>query len=499
MKRAVVVGAGFGGVSAAAYLARAGYDVTCVEKNGWVGGRARDLTENGFRFDMGPSWYWMPGEHDRWFRDFGEDRVDYYDVSRVDPSYTVFFGDSTPGESRNRLTMPADLSAAREVFESYEAGAGDRLERYLDQARRKYDFAMRHYIYRNFSSIFDFVNATTVRNLPTLSIFSSYGGMLRRTFAHPYLRKVLGFPVVFLGSDARSTPAMYTLMNHIDFSLGTWYPQGGFARVVRAMQRVAENQGVAFRFSHEVTGFAFTGERVHAVRAQSQEGEVEFPADVVVANADYPFVEMQLLPERFRSIPGRSWDRASLAPSVVNFYLGFNRRLESLAHHTFFFDSDWDEHFDAVYRRPRWIERPLFYLHIPSVTDRTCAPEGHEAVFLLVPVAPGLEDSADRRRHYLDNALERIEALSGESLRDHLIYQKSFSLDDFRRDYNAYKGNAFGLGQTLFQTAWFRKPNRSKKVKNLYFAGQYTVPGTGTTMSMISGNVVAERIQEESA
>ena len=505
MKTALVIGSGFGGISAAAYLARAGYAVTCLEKNSWVGGRARLLESEGFRFDMGPSWYWMPEEHDRWFRDFGEKREEYYDVRRVDPSYKVFFGSvDQPGDGRKPTTpaefsMPADPDAAKAVFESYEPGAGAQLQRYLDQAGKKYRFAMENFIYRNYCSIFDFVNGAAIRNLPGLNILSSYGALVRRYIKHPYLRKVLEFPVVFLGSDARRTPAMYTLMNHIDFNLGTWYPAGGFAQVVRSMQQVAQKQGVEFHFNHEVTGIdvAGTDATVRSVRVSTPEGEKTFSADVVVANADYHFVETQLLPEEYRSISAQRWNRAALAPSTVSFFLGFNTRLKSFSHHTFFFDADWNAHFDAVYRDARWIEKPLFYLHIPSITDPKSAPPGHEAVFLLVPVAPGLDDTPQQRERYFEQAMDRIEELSGQSLREHLVFKQSYSLSDYTRDYHAYKGNAFGLGQTLFQTAYFRHANRSKRVNNLYYAGQYTVPGTGTTMSMISGNVVSERIQKE--
>lgn len=496
MKRVVVIGSGFGGVSAAAYLAREGYQVTVLEKNEWVGGRARDLSSKGFRFDMGPSWYWMPDEHDKWFADFGVSREELFSVKRVDPSYRVYFGDSLPGEERTIVDVPADRAAAREVFERYEKGAGAALDRYLQDCGNKYRIAMASFIRKNFYTIFDFVNWEAVRNMENLNLLQSYGGRIRKYFRHPYLRKILEFPVVFLGSSADRTPAVYTLMNHIDFELGTWYPEGGFAGVVRAMLTVAEAQGVTFRFGHEVTAITVKNGRAQSVEVRTGQEEIySEQADFVVANADYPHVEQRLLPRQYQSVSDDRWDRATLAPAVMNYYLGFDRRLDEFEHHTFFFDAPWDEHFDAVYNDPRWIDNPLFYLHVPSRTDPSCAPPGHEAVFLLVPVAPGLEDTEERRRYYLDHALDRMEARTGRPLRENLVFQESMSLNDFRRDYHAYKGNAFGLGQTLFQTAWFRMANRSRKVSNLYYAGQYTVPGTGTTMSMISGAVVTDRIK----
>lgn len=497
MKNAVVIGSGFGGLSAAGYLARDGYRVTVVEKNGWVGGRARVLERDGFRFDMGPSWYWMPGEHDKWFRDMGAERTDYYEIRRVDPSYKVFYGDSEPGEDRNIVTVPADFDEAKRIFESYESGAGERLESYIEECRRKYEFAMATYIYKNYDTLFDFINAKTIRNLGTLNILKSYKGMIKRYFKHPYLRKILEFPVVFLGSSARKTPAVYTLMNYIDFVLGTWYPSGGYGRVVESMMEVDQSLGVEFRFNTSAEELKVEGDRVTAVACRSAEGPTILPADVVVANADYHHVEQKLLPPEKRSFSPKFWEKRSLAPGVLNFYVGLTGKLESFEHHTFFFDSDWDSHFKAVYEKPDWLENPLFYIHVPSITDPSSAPEGKEAVFILVPVAPGLEDSDEIRRRYFDNVVNRIEALTGESFRERIEFVESYSLSDFQRDYNAYKGNAFGLGQTLFQTAYFRTANHSRKVKNLYYSGHYTVPGTGTTMSTISGNVVSRRIAAE--
>ena len=498
MKNVVVIGSGFGGLSTAAFLARDGYNVTVLEKNSWVGGRARVLEEDGFRFDMGPSWYWMPGEHDRWFEQFGVKREEYYAIKRVDPSYRVYFGDTLPGEKRTVVDMPADRAEAREVFDSFEPGSGEQLDRYLADCRGKYDFSMGKFIYKNYYSIFDFLNFTALSKLGTLNLTQSYGARVGRFFRHPYLRKMLEFPVVFLGGNARTTPAVYTLMNHIDFNLGTWYPEGGFGAVVEAMHNVAERQGARFHFSREVVKINVEHGIARSVVTVDPDGqESTVPADIIVANADYPWVETELLPPEYRSISEQQWERAKLAPSVLNFYLGFNRKLDEFSHHTFFFDADWDEHFDAVYDNPRWIEEPLFYLHVPSRTDSSCAPEHGEAVFLLIPAAPGLEDTPERRDYYFHSAMDRIAALTGRDLRPDLVFKEEMGITDFERDYRAYKGNAFGLGQTLFQTAWFRKANRSKKVKNLYYAGQYTVPGTGTTMSMISGEVASMRIKKE--
>lgn len=496
-QHAVVIGAGFGGLSAAAHLAKAGYRVTVLERNSWVGGRAQVLEAEGFHFDMGPSWYWMPGEHDRWFADLGFDRREFYGITRVDPSYRVYYGDTEPRERENVVDVPADAEAAAAVFERYEPGAGERLARYLADSEQKYTLAMTHFIYKNYRSLFDFVNRTSIANARALDIHRSYGGLVRRTFSHPYLRKILEFPVVFLGSTAESTPAVYTLMNYVDFVLGTWYPDGGFSRVAEAMRAVCERLGVEFRLGTEVTRLRSAGGQVSRIVCRNDCDEDELTADIVVANADYPHVEIELLEDGDRSFSARRWNRKALSPAVLNFYVGFDKPIEAFTHHTFFFDADWDTHFDAVYKNPRWIEEPLFYLHVPTKSDRNVAPAGHEAVYILVPVAPGLEDTPERRERYFELVMDRMEARTGVSLRDHVVFRRSYSINDFRTDYNAYRGTAFGLGQTLLQTAWFRPANRSKKLSNLYYCGHYTVPGTGTTMSTISGIMAAQRILED--
>lgn len=496
-QHAVVIGAGFGGLSAAAHLAKGGFRVTLLERNSWVGGRAQVLESEGYRFDMGPSWYWMPGEHDRWFSDLGFDRRDFYDLTRVDPSYRVYYGDTDPGERENIVDIPADIESAAEVFESYETGAGAKLKRYLTDSKHKYDLALTHFIYRNYRTLFDFVNWTSIRNAGALDIHRSYAGLVHGHFSHPYLRKILEFPVVFLGSSAATTPAVYTLMNYVDFVLGTWYPDGGFARVATSMRSVCESLGVEFRLETEVIGLKTEGHEVTRVLFRNDCDEDEMEADVVVANADYPHVELELLPEQRRSFSRNVWNRKALSPAVLNFYVGFDTSIPELTHHTFFFDADWDTHFDSVYKNPRWIEEPLFYLHVPSKSDPNVAPQGHEAVYILVPIAPGLEDTPERRERYFELVMDRMEARTGAALREHVVFRRSYSINDFRHDYNAYRGTAFGLGQTLLQTAYFRPANRSKKLSNLYYCGHYTVPGTGTTMSTISGIMVAQRIFEE--
>ncbi len=506
----VIIGAGMGGLSAAAFLAKGGFRVTVIDRLSAVGGRIQTLERDGFRFDMGPSWYWMPDEHDRWFRMFGENRQDLYAISRVDPSYRIFF----TGSGAVSLDLPANLDAACDCFESIESGAGNRLREYLDLCERRYRMVMDNFIYRNWRFRGSIVNRKTFMNLPLLRLMSNYRRETRRFFRHPHLLKILEFPSVFLGSNPQKTPAIYTLMNHIDFCLGTWYPAGGFRSVAESMRLVAERQGVQFMLDTEARGLVVERgaaarisewargrsgrrRRVVAIRANRGGRVVELDADIVACNADYHFVEQELLAKGDRSYSERYWRRRNLAPSALNFYVGIDCKLEELRHHTFFFDHDWDDHFDAVYHHPRRVDDPLFYIHLPSHSDPTAAPRGRSALFILVPIAPGLELSSDEIETLFQRIIARIERCCQRPIAPHIMFSQSYTVKDYQRDFHSYRGNAFGLGQTLWQTASFRPNNRSRRISNLYYCGHYTTPGTGTTMSMISGEMVARRIIEE--
>ena len=494
-QRVIIIGAGFGGLSAAACLAHSGCEVTVLERLRTVGGRAQTLQHAGFHFDIGPSWYWMPDEHDRWFALFGERRSDYYSISRLDPSYRVYFGDIVAGESRRVVDMPAAAEGAAELFDYYEPGAGRQFQRHIAACQRRYELAMSHFIYRNWERPLQIINRTTLSHLAALRLDRSYAGLIESRFKHPYLRRILQFPTVFLGADPSRIPAVYTLMNHIDFGLGTWYPAGGFGAVVAAMRRVAERQGARFLLATEAMAIESDQGRARAVRCRDADGiEERLAADAVVVNADYPYAEQELLVAADRDHTPRWWRRRRLAPSALNFYIALDRRLAPLAHHTFFFDSDWHTHISDIYHRPRWPRAPLFYLHIPSRTDPTAAPPDCESLFVLIPIAAGLEDSPSIRDHYLDLVLKRIERRSGLNIAPHIKFLRSWSVNDFAGQFNAYRGNAFGLGQTLLQTAGFRPANRSRRLANLYYCGHFTQPGTGTTMSMISGELAARRV-----
>ena len=480
----VVIGGGFAGLSAAALLARRGARVTLLEKNDQVGGRARVWEQDGFRFDMGPSWYWMPDVFERFFGLFGMGVEEAYSLERLDPSYRIVFG---PGDV---LDLPAGVGPLVELFERMEAGAGTRLRDFLSDAQYKYEQGMGEFVHKPSLSLTEFLDPRLAWALVRLQMLQSFRKHVNRHFTHPRLRQAVEFPVLFLGATAPKTPALYSMMNHADMAGGTWYPSGGMGAVVDGLRRLAEAEGVMIRAGVEVERIEVEGRQTPGVIVDGQLLE----ADVVLANADYHHVETRMLPAEARQYSDAWWDRRTLSPSCLLFYLGVAGRVEGLEHHTLFFDEPLDEHADAIYENPRWPERPLFYVSTPSKTDPTVAPDGHENLCVLVPLAPDLEDSEETRERYFDIVMERLEAHVAHPVRERIVLKRSYAHSDFREDYHAMGGNAYGLANTLDQTAILRPRLRSKRVKNLYYTGQLTVPGPGVPPALISGEVAARQI-----
>jgi phytoene desaturase len=487
-KQVLVIGAGFGGLSAAGYLAKAGYNVTIVEKNSWVGGRAQVYEQAGYKFDMGPSWYLLHEEHEKWFRDMGTERSEYYGLYKLDPQYKVFFDDT------HNYTLPGNLKGVAQVFESIEPGAGGRLATYLKAAKQKHDLSIEKFIYNNYNTIPSIINKDTLTNAPKMDMFKSYRTLVNKYFKHPYIRAMLEYPTVFLGASATTIPALYTLMNWVDFGQGAYYPEGGFGRVVESMAEVVKKLGVKIELNTEVKRFIVNNKQVSGVVVSQAGVETTIPVELVVSNADYHHIDQVVTHEPFRQFSESHWDKLFMAPSTINLYVAINKKLTGLEHHTFFFDADWDGNFEDVYKNKKLNKKPLFYLHVPSQTDPNTAPKDCTSMFILIPTAPGVLVDQATIQNYFDQTIKRIERLTNQSIRGNIAFFKSYTAQNYTEDYNAYKGTAFGLGHTLFQTASFRPPNKSKKLTNLYFCGQYSIPGTGTSMSMIGGKVVSERI-----
>lgn len=484
-KKVIVIGAGFSGLSTATELANKGYEVTIVEKNEQAGGRARVFQEKGFTFDMGPSWYWMPDIFDNYFARFGKKTADYYTLKRLDPSYSVILSD------KEVVDMPADYGALRELFESIEPGAANALDRFLDQAAYKYKVGIQEFVWKPSVKITEFLSLRILVDALRMDVFSSFYSHVRKFFKSETLLKLMEFPILFLGAISQNTPAMYSLMNYAEIKLGTWYPMGGMHKIVQGMVDLAISKGVNIQYNSEVTGFAIEAGQVKGVKVA---GGI-LAADAVVASADYHHVET-LLGDAHRNYDEAYWDKRVMAPSSLLFYLGINKRLPRLKHHNLFFDRDFSVHSHEIYTDPMWPSDPLFYASAPSVTDPSVAPEGCENLFLLIPVAPNLEDTEEVREQYFGQLMDRLEQYCGVSIRDSIVYKRSYAHQDFMGDYHAFKGNAYGLANTLMQTAILKPSLKNKHLKNMFYTGQLTVPGPGVPPSLISGIVVAKEVDK---
>jgi phytoene desaturase len=489
VQKIIIIGSGFSSMAAAAFLAKAGNDVIVLEKNGMEGGRAQTYKADGFTFDMGPSWYWMPDVFERFFNQFNYSTKDFYQLKRLNPSYTIVWNQN------EEWKIPTSSNALGELLEQHENGASKKLQHFLAQAAIKYQVGMNDLVLKPGLSVGEFFNKDFAKGLLQLDVFTSMKKHVAKHFKNERIQQLMEFPVLFLGADAADTPALYSLMNYADIELGTWYPMGGMFEIAKAMRKVAEENGVKFYFNQEVVGFDFNGNKISKVTTQS----AEYLADTVISGADYHFTE-KLLPQNFRNYSEDYWQGRKMAPSCLLYYVGLNKKLpDAVTHHTLFFDADFQQHSDEIYRQPQMPNHPLFYMCCPSKTDESVAPENHENLFLLIPIATGLEnDDEATREKYFQQIAKRIEAKYGVDITPNIVHKRSFSVKDFKSEYNSFKGNAYGLANTLLQTAILKPKIKSKKVNNLYFTGQLTVPGPGVPPALISGEVVAKYILKDS-
>tara|TARA_S200000501_G_scaffold253689_1_gene237755 strand:- start:236 stop:1696 length:1461 start_codon:yes stop_codon:yes gene_type:complete len=483
-KKIFIIGGGFSSLSAASYLAKAGHDVSIYEKNNALGGRARQLKKEGFTFDMGPSWYWMPDVFESFFNDFGKSVADYYSLQKLDPGYQVYFG------KNESITISASLEEIYKTFDVQEKGSGEKLRKFIQKAQDHYEIAIKDLVHRPGISPLELVTPVTIKKIRYF--ISTIKREVEKEFHNPRLRKILQFPVLFLGAKPSQTPAFYNFMNYADFGLGTWHPDGGMYRIVEGMIALAASLGVKMHTNSTVEAISVNVQK--AANGILINGEL-VEADIVLSGADYNHSET-LLPPKFRQYSEAYWQKKVFAPSSLLFYLGLNKKIKKVSHHTLFFDVDFDAHATAIYDDPKWPEAPLFYANFPSITDPSMAPDGKEACFILIPIAPGIEDNKQLREIYFEKVITRLEMLTDQKIREAVLFHESFCLKEFVDVYNSYKGNAYGMANTLLQTAFLRPKLKSKKVKNLYFTGQLTVPGPGVPPALISGKLVADLIQK---
>lgn len=482
-----VIGAGFSGLSAAAYAARQGNEVHVFEKNAVPGGRARQYrTPEGFTFDMGPSWYWMPDIFDEFFADFGSHSSDFYRLVSLNPQFEAVFADGT-------VSVPEKYLELRSLFDTLEPGAGLQLDRFMSNARFKYEVGMKDFVNKPCHSWTEFMSARLFKSALKLDLFTSFHNYVRRYFHHPWLISLMEFPVIFLGAAPAEIPALYSLLNYGGYCLGTHYPIGGFGEVIRAMQAVGKDQGVQFHFSSNVEEIIVRNSKAVGLTVNGE--SIRF--DAVIASSDYHHTEQNLLKRNDRNYNDDYWKSRTFAPSCLIYYLGLNRRIPRLKHHTLFFEPDANLHMQEIYETPKWPTNPLFYVCCPSRTDDSVAPEGCENLFLLMPIATGLNDTEEIREFYFREMIRRIEThTETENLIGSIIYKRSYCAAEFVQDYNAYGGNAYGLANTLRQTAVLKPSMRNKKVRNLLYTGQLTVPGPGVPPSIVSGRIAAGELSK---
>ncbi len=482
-KKVIIIGSGFSSLSAACYLAKSGFEVVLYEKNKTVGGRARQLIKEGFTFDIGPSWYWMPDIFDKFFADFGKKTSDYYALDKLSPAYKIFFADDviTIGDSMDKICVE---------FERIEKGSSKHLRKFIASAQENYSIAIDKVVLRPGISPLELVTKETV--LKVDQFFKTISSEVRRKFRNPKLISTLEFPVLFLGAKPSNTPSFYSFMNFADFGLGTWHPKGGMYEVIKAMQNLAKELGVQIHTNACVEKILVENGKTTGVVSKGNKKH----ADFVLSGADYHHSET-LLDEKYRQYSESYWAKKTFAPSSLLFYVGFDKKLKNIEHHNLFFDTDFEQHAEEIYDNPKWPTNPLFYANFPSVTDASMAPEGCETGFFLVPIAPDLEDTPELRDQYFDLIMTRFQLRTGQQIENNIIFKESFCVNDFIEEYNSYKGNAYGMANTLLQTAFLRPKLKSKKVKNLFFTGQLTVPGPGVPPSLISGKLVSELITKQ--
>ena len=479
-----IIGSGFASLAAACYLAKDGYKVEIFEKNAEIGGRARQLKKDGFCFDIGPTWYWMPDVFERFFADFGKKPSDYYELEKLSPAYKVFFG------KEDTITIEDSLEKICIAFEAEEPGSSIKLKQFIEEAKNNYDIAIKDLVYRPGVSPLELITPTTARKIG--QFFSTISKEVRKEFNNTKLIQILEFPVLFLGAKASNTPAFYSFMNYADFGLGTWHPKGGMYKVIEGMESLAKSLGIKINTNAPVSKIFVENDTATAI----QVNEKKIKADYIVSGADYHHTET-LLPEYKRQYKESYWQKKTFAPSALLFFVGFSKKLENITHHSLFFDTDFEKHARAIYDDAEWPEEPLFYASFPSVTDHTAAPEGKEAGIFLIPLAPDIQDTPEIREQYFKKIITRFENLTNQNVIDNLLFKESFCVKDFKEEYNSYKGNAYGLANTLLQTAFLRPKLKSKKVHKLFFTGQLSVPGPGVPPSLISGKLAAGLIQKE--
>ncbi|MEJ6791897.1 MAG: phytoene desaturase family protein [Lacinutrix sp.] len=489
-KKVIIIGSGIGGLGTAALLSKAGYNVTVLEKNENLGGRANIFKAEGYTFDMGPSWYLMPDVFEQYFKLLDENIIDHLDLIKLSPSYRVFFSND---KELPVVDIHSDLEKDLPLFEQLEPGVTPKIKAYLQRSGEQYEMAKETFMYLNLGFSLEFLRWKVIKKGIELNPFQTMQSYLNKWFKSDRLKKILEYTLVFLGSDPAKTPAMYNIMNAIDFNMGVYYPKGGIYQIVKVLVNINKKHGTQFKTNAPVSKIIIKNKS--AVGVELENGDV-LKADIVISNADLWFTETKLLEKRYQTYPERYWEKAVLSPSAFIMYLGLDRKLELLSHHNLRFGADWKQNFKELFDTPQLPDDPSYYICKPTETDPDLSPPGTDNLFVLVPIPPGLELTESDMDNYRQKILNMMTIdLNLSKFEDYIVFERKYWADDFRKDYNAYKGTALGLAHTLKQT--LKRPlNYSKKVKNLYYVGASTSPGIGMPICLISSELVYKRIQK---
>jgi phytoene desaturase len=485
----IVIGAGVGGLTAATHLAAAGWQVTVVEKNAHAGGRCDHFSREGHHFDTGPTLFVMPLLYEAEFRALGASLCEQLDLQRVDPTYTLVFDDGS------RLMLTSDMRSMQEQLESIQTGSFQGLLRYLQEGDRHYRLVLDQLVNRDFRTASDFFNFRNLALIPSLQPFSNHYRHMSAYFDEPRLKSAFTFQDIYMGLSPFDAPATFSMMPYTEVAHGVWYPNGGMYRVVEALTGLARQAGVEFVFNAAVEQIEVDALHARGVRLA---GGSRLHADAVLANADLPYVYQDLLPQDGMTA---ALSRKQFSCSVISFFWGVNKKYEALGPHTLFLADDYRENFESIDRDLGLPANPSLYLHAPARLDPAMAPPGGDTLTAIVPVGhmsgDGDQDWGRLRDEARQHVFRRLRSLGITDLESHLKFEEAFTPPSWARHYNLVKGATHGLSHRLTQLAYFRPPNRHPRIRNLYFAGASTHPGTGLPTAMVSGRLAAVRICEE--
>lgn len=482
----VVIGAGISGLAAATLMAKDGHTVTILEKNNTIGGRARIFKEKGFTFDMGPSWYMMPEVFERFFNQCGSSVKAHYKLKQLEPKYTALWEDGTA------VTVKDEQNKNWAFFEKIEPGSSTKVQKLLSKTTQAYSIATKllYIPITNLASLFTIqIIQEGLKLLFLYNQFESYHRFIARYVNSTKLQQLLEFHTVFLGGTPKNTPALYSLLTAADWSKKIWYPMGGMGQIILGLKNLAKKNKVTIKTNSEVRAIIVKNGRATAVELVNNS---KIECDLIINSSDYAHSDQNIVPTKYREYSKKYWQTRTYTVSTLLLYLGLDSKIPQLSHHTFYFQNDWNEHLNQTFIKKELPKNPCYYICTPSKSDPTVAPKGMENLFVLIPI--GVDNPDASHKKYVDHVISHIEKTLKTPLKKHILVKKVYAQKDFALDYNAYKGNAFGIAHTLDQSIFLRPRMRSKKITNLWFTGHYTQPGVGMPMAVISAQLVHQLI-----